>query len=177
VRGRQQRLMNYARDLFAHNDTIQALANLFGLIAGIALLVTATRWAARFTRTVYNNSLRVAIAIVRRTILRRLVEMAGEPTSLIAFLSMTTSLMFISVGAIAFSAFPAVGDGTVQSTGSNADRVIEVVNPVFQLMFVFMLVLGSSMTLFSARAIIRINRRRRKKRLSLRLRSSTNKPD
>jgi hypothetical protein len=169
--------MDYARDLFAHNDTIQALANLFGLIAGIALIVTATRWTVRFTHTVYNNSLRFAIAIVRRTILRRLVEMAGEPTSLIAFLSMTTSLMFISVGAIAFSAFPSVVREAGQDTATDAHRVVEAANTAFQLVFVLLLCFGSLMTLLSARAIIRINRRRRKKRLSVRLRSTANKPD
>lgn len=163
--------MDYARDLFAHNDTIQALANLFGLIAGIALIGTAIRWTARFARTVYNNSLRFAIAVVRRTILRRLVEMAGETTSLIAFLSMTTSLMVISVGAIAFAASPDVASRTGQNTATNVHRAVETANTAFQLVFVLLLCFGSLMTLFSSRAIIRINRRRREKRISLRLRS------
>ena len=50
-----------ARALLAKNETVQAFANLFGIIAGLVLLWTVGRFAWRFTRDVYRTSVRTAL--------------------------------------------------------------------------------------------------------------------
>ena len=49
------------RALFAKNETIQAFANLFGILGGLLLLWTVARWTYRFCADAYETSVKRAI--------------------------------------------------------------------------------------------------------------------
>ena len=156
--------MIYARELFAHNDTIQALANLFGVIAGVVLIFTTVRWAVRFVRTAYRTSVFVAAVITRQIILRKAFQYANEPTSLIATLFAMTNIMIVSVAALAFRGLDPFFLNPDQAHAAFPKFVLIITN-FASLAFVVKLCIASTITTFICQSVLRLNKRRRERRL------------
>lgn len=97
------------REWLAKDDTVQATANFFGLLAGVLLVIAAIRYAVRFVTEAYRTSIRTSIrrAWYRRH--RRAVEASRDPVvlgvecakrllSILAWIAIASSIPIVGFG-------------------------------------------------------------------------------